>query len=1625
MVSIRTFLYASLVCLSSLLLAACGNGVDGGGSIGGGTSGSNDTSVTVSGKVSLLGGGSLSGSSKLSKMASVPKGKEGSKLYMKTRTALDAKLDDAVNYFKAGDVIDNATVFLYDANHPEWLFPVASSFTNSNGDYTLKFLANADKNLDANGDPVYTNGDYIPEGNYTLLAFKPGGFDPILGVTTDPVVAVQTIVNTFTGTVSAADLAAQSSTVKPKVETIIGLKKNTDGTQTWGNSSIQLPANSAIPVTFSMAMSRASVLNGVSINPSVEGEWSVSADWLSAIFYPDSGTGLTSGQVYTITVNGADTSASGSVTNVYGNPLAKTATATFTAIAADNTAPVVSITSPASGPGVSIVDPVRITSNEPLDINTLTLTSTPSLGDKPGVLFVGKLSGQYIYDFILADPLAPGTSYNITVSGGTDLSGNVMTTDSRSFTTQDASSVNGIDVTADATTQAVQADVLDVFGRWVRAFNDRSVTQLQAMMTGDFVFEYDVSQHGPDEEDLNRDGRLDLEEFTSMFVSDFNWFDYCQTTMTGNVVGNVNVVANKADFEFSLIFSSTNTSQECTESPEKLFATVSNINGSWLVGRVSEGIDTRNRTLDTHSVMSGLKIAQNSTTLGSEAAENLNGAPLSVMPVFNFGTGAVTYPAEFSWDAVDGATAYVFYIVNARDDDRGRAYILPATSTSWTMPRSRTAGGGDPKTWPEILPANVVAVKKLFGFDVESGGSGFTPDLGMLRDGGEFYWTVMALDSNVPTDFDVDGNKSYDPNNTSDTSRATNLFQQITAVSRQYRFKNPGIFKEITFDITDAGTMDLTFNEQFNGYNANENSDPGNQINLVITTPNLDNGNGNANLYVNGHSQRSYPINFDPSGVANVTVDLFEGMNWVDVYDGVDLFKGFNVKTSGGASPVLTITSVMDQSSNVLTPDPFGYIDTGTSNVTSVILNLALNDPNVRDVDTGTPDADINASFNVNIMNDSGASDSQTIPVQVALDGTSGTANFTVQVPVYAGHNWINIDSNYCTNPQPAGPSPLCSTANNNFGVHTTTGTPWVPQIHTIAVTTAVLTDDYGQSQNWDASNDPDDKVTVTGVLENPTGGNTPQYSISSDGAWLNENLTVNANGSFSIPVDLYNGWNHLDITDAADNWYHVAIFTTQGRTVVRPQINTINSVAYSGNGFASTNQCTATITGQALANTEVQINWNGDDGVGNYNNENIRTLVGPDGVDGDGLGSFSAIVPLMSGGYNNIDVFDENWRGVFVQVTTTASCSYSAPVLTLDAVTNATNTGGNNFDAGANASITLQGTSTMAGRQIVVTNWICTGEEQVSTSAATTGGSPYNWSVTVPMYEGFNNVEITDGVTFSTINVDSTNGNVPVEVLSASVTGATDNTPANSCGFASFDAGTATSVTITGTTTAPDGTAQFNDADGMMSSFDIVSGAFSFTTNVYNGGNFISIDDTDFNHFNVEVFTTNGIQRTRYIEITSHTHDQVVTGPTSITVTGSIDPSFTPTRVKAFVYDEDTSASPQQTMYSSDTYEQTTMGAQPLTVSGNTFSFNVNVTSDQPVSIDVNGRDDATFVEHGHSIYINNINNYGEWSYKPGSSGSGGGGKVKTDSAEVKRIKQTAAKQHAEDSYQRLHHTD
>lgn len=1569
--SSSTLIKSLFYILILAFVLGCGGGGGGGDPVGTdpGTDPDPQTNTTISGKVSLsssIGGKAVTPAQKMAGYASIPRGRTSHKTFMKTRATQVP--ENSLPYFKAGDVVTNATVWLYDSDHPEWIYPIAEGPTDSAGNYSLSELANDDKNLDANGDKVYTNGDPIPAGNYTLLAFTPGGFDPVTGSTTEPVVAIQTIVNNFDGTVSGADLIAQKSTVAPKVEAMFGQSKNTDGTQTWGSDSLELPSNAAIQVNFSMAMARGSISNGISISPAVAGEWTISADWLSATFYPTSGS-LTEGESYVVTINGADTSTS-TVSNVYGNPLAKTATGRFMvragADASDTVSPSAQVASPESQTGVDIITPIRIESNEILDVNNLLLESSPSLGAKPGVLYVGENDGtdqfKYVYEFLLAEPLATGETYSLTVSGGTDMAGNAMNSLTYSFSTKAASDITGITDGADTATQDTQGDVIDVFGRWVRAFNDHNLTQLQSLMVSDFVFEYDIAANGVDDKDLNRDGRYDLVEFSDMIDEAFTFWEYCGTTITGEVIGDVNLTAvlDGADFEFKLGATSDNTQQECQDSApqDSLYATLTNNNGVWLITRVSEGVDTRDQVLDAHGVVNTrLQEAGN-------ASFTDDGATLAATPSRD-ASGMVSNGYTFSWDPVTDASSYVFIIFNAREDWRGRAYVMPATTTEWAMPLDVDQNGSG------IIPAGSIKSHDLFGFS-DTAADGKRPGVGFTDSGEEFNWTVLAMGTKTVNDFDQ--------------GRVNNPFDDIIASSTLKRYQNPGDLNIMSVAVSDNSTP-LVFDEFINGFDAG-NLD---QVTLDIVSPNLDAGNCCAAVNVNGVISNYYPITFDASGNASVVIDLGQGFNWVDVNDGVGEYQSFSVQTTGGTPAAIQLSNIMADTNTggmvSYTPDEWNFFDTSDNGgATSITFTATVTDPAVT-------------SLNVNVSTDTGAYE------YFSVDVTSGSVDITLDV--YTGNNWIGIDTYYCGDPNDY---TTCESHYTNLGVYSSEGSVYVPPVGDVLVTEAVQTDDWGSGSYWDASNDADNEVVVTAVLANPN--DTVYYNISSDGNWENGTLTVNPDGSFALPVTLYNGDNWVNLYEENGGyWYDVNIYTANGNQVIRPVVDSINGVAYDGSGSVMVDGCSATINGQALAEGNVNIDWSGDDGSGNYNYENYNLLAGVD--NGSGLGDFSVTVPVVSGtnAYNSVSINDANYIGIYLDLRTSATdCVYVPPVMTVDTISNGLDTaalisdpgnpdyvgvdGGGfvtSYDALDAAGVTINGTSSQADKPIKLDVYNCNNQ-----SYSVTADSMGDWSAMLNLYDGYNSINISDGVNYRYMDVISNNGVSAVPDLTATADGLVADY--SDCGYASFDAGTATTATISGSTTGPDGTGTYWDSLGTMHTFDIVGGVFSFIVDLYDGYNSFSINDVDYNYTSIDLFTTNSVQKPKLLTITSPMHGDTVDGsvtPVDVTVTAMVetDPlvnvsGYNPNIFYAYADYTDVAGNYVSYSYVSDPL-QAFNGELPITVNTDgTVNFVVPVATDQPVYINIYGYSD-TGESHGHTIYLNNIYGYGDSSYKPGAQHS------------------------------------
>lgn len=1518
-------LRVSLSMALALALVACGGGGGGssGGSVSPGTTVPGATTTTISGKVKLSS--TVAGKPGLKKaMYGAPKGKPGSKAYMAAKQS-SSGLRAALLAPAQAAAFTSGTVYLYNSDHPEWLAPVSSSPTDSAGAYSMSKLENAA----ANGG-AYKDGDPIPAGNYTLLAFKSGGFDPILGTTTTALVAVQTVVNKFEGTVAVSDLVAQESVALPTVTAMIGLKQNTDGTQTWGSAATNFPGNAAIQVNFSSAMSRGSLTNGIVISPAVSGKWSLSSDWTTATFYPDAGVTFTPNTVYTITVKGSDSGAAAAVKNVYGNALAKTAVGTFTATAVDTIAPTAIFVSPTTAQLANAVDvtlPIRIGSNKQLDVNGLTLdgkvAGVSSLGAKPGVLYVGydTASSLYVYEFILGSPMQLGTTYDLTISGGKGLNGKAMNTLTGTIQTKSAAATTGVDAAASVATQSAQASVKSVFGNWVRAFNDRNITQLQSVMSGDFYFE---DKNTDPQSDLNKDGRLSLAEFSDMLTKNaFPQWEFCGTVVTGDVVGNINVVGNNADFEFKLVGTSSKTSQACLNSlpTDAFYATVQNVNGAWTIVRASSGIDTRSKTITFPNLIDTLTLTQSQTG----GVVTIADGGQAVLPYIPGATGPDAYPITWSWGATTGVSSYVLVRMDARDPQNGAACAFKSTVTSFISGSGCVASGGKD-------------VSAKFGFNNNKGPAMMPANF--LVDGGQYYWEVIGLGT-VTT-------------STIAAKTSQELLKDITAISAMQSFNIAGTYKELVAQVyggaTATGTP-LKFSTLFNGYDAGA----ANQVTLTVTTGNTTATTGY--LQVSGYSNKSYPLTF-ASGIATVTVDLYQGDNWISVSDMSGLNANFGVTTTGGLQPVVKITSIKDQNLAVITGDAWKYYKaTGATRITVAGTVDTITYPNITTVD-------------VNVWNDTSAAYSY-----VSAPVTGGT--FTATLDIYKGDNWVNVGSGFM------------DTATNTWvwngdhaGVNTDTGTVWVPNISITSVTTATLSNDYGQSSDWDASLDADGVVTIAGKFKVPKNGT---YNINSDGGYSNGTLVVLADGSFSLDVTLFKGWNYVSFQDSNYNWYGVNIDTTTAKAAVKPTVTTVNGVAptvtLAGGSTVSVSGCSATVVGTAKAGS-LNVNWNGFDGTTyNYESQNL-TLTGAEPA------AFSFNVPLVGGvgSYNNVDIWDASNGWTSVKVTTSSACTYAAPVIALTGVLDSAALAvaqdmSGNYLAGASSTVTITGTSSRAGRTINASAYACSSKSYSTTSSSVANLSgTYDWSISVPVYDGGNYIYVSDGWSSNvSVNVNTTNTLLATAPLTAAVSPGTV-TYAGTCGYNNWDAGAATSVTITGTTTAPDGTGTYTDASGANQTFTITGGVYTIANvALYNGSNYISISDTKYNYQSVYISTTNGVPKPIYVDITAPTNTSgtAVTGVQTVTGTVS-DPTasgYKPTIVNATVgvYDALTWTW-TYTYYSSDATEQSMYGKQAMTYTASTGTFSISGVdfTGKYVYVDVSANDNVNYKYHNMTKYYN-----------------------------------------------------
>ncbi|MDH5547356.1 MAG: Ig-like domain-containing protein [Gammaproteobacteria bacterium] len=1217
-----------------------------------------------------------------------------------------------------------ATVQLYDADHPENLDPIAQALTDATGAYTL------DKTID---------GQEIPTGHYTLFASK---FDANTG---ELYVAVQTIIKKMAGDVTGNDLVAQDSDALPEVETVIGLSVNNDGT--FGGADVSLPQNVDIPVTFNMSIARGTVQNikvTDSAGTEVDGSWRVSPDLLSAYFNPTAN--LTQGSEYTVEFPGG--SAASTLNNVYGKSLEETVTATFTASAVDTTAPNASPIIDFDKNAAPITLSIRFGVDEPIDTNTalVKVLQGSSLGDRPGIQYVGKNAEKspsypYIYQIVPTEALQLGSSYKLEITGGKDLAGLEMGKVEFSFTMESTSAGFNADDTADEIT--AKSGVKDVLGKWIYAMDDRNVTLLSSYMTGDF---YWVNGEGDDENDINRDGRLSLVEFQGMLNQFFTMIERCDMSITGDVVSDIaladtdaNGKPDKAVMSFELKFESTNTliaecGQMASEGPGILTTELKKINGGWLMTRGADG-ETLPDSIAALKKIDLLKPA-NETKLPEPAAGE------TLAPVF-------------TWTAPKNAadvSSYAVVVVDGRMRGHGWVGLVNGAGhvagDEISLKFSANAGKfGD-----------VLVLENAEAFGIWNRMEG-------LVTGGKYRWAVVAYGSKTADDFVVGGE---------------GLAADVIASSDPFKLGVGGVFQELGVKVTDTNNVEFQFSPAFEGFDVGSAG----QVKIKVKSPDISVTDLMVETYGfrPQHQQAVFTDNPDGTAtkVAGVSIDLSKGHNWIRVcatdtmpapgagQPNCRLQKEFAVMTSGGLPPLISFTSIYavdaTGAETVVTPNSWGDVEA----LTAVKLKVS---GNVDPAAIGA--ADPAMPFGVAYENWAEGGRDHGV---VTLNETTG--NFTAEVLVFKGWNGVEFhDFNWMNF--------------NRIGVHTEAGSTYVPPIAITSVMNGATAATQLRMDTWEAVYDAGTATSVTvngsiaGLLQNGRtvadfqadwGHNVGEFGEQ----WVSTSggpITLNADGTFSISVNpLYDGMNSINLNigqngmcvgECAGAWYSVRISTSNPASVYTPD-HVITSIDYGASTFTPNppgqwfdvnvaGACSIVIHGKTKNNSQVEVwsnNWNLNYNEWHSSNDVPSVITIDPTMDGQGYYAYSATVNVYNGS-NDIGANDGNWMWQGGMVNST--CADAPEVLVVTSIKNGTTVLDNQYgevQAGSASSITVAGT---AVKSSTVRVWV--GGDYTGQELTTTADASGNFSLSIPLYNGWNYISFEDGKNWFNLNVFTTGG--------------------------------------------------------------------------------------------------------------------------------------------------------------------------------------------------------------------------------------------------------------------------
>lgn len=1519
------------LAVAALSIVGCGGGGGGG---GGGTSGA--TTTTISGKVALSSTVGGSSSLKARPKAMLPpvmanaKGRPFGKAMKGSPSSPGNRLGKAIQRAasQAPSYIANATVSLYDADHSEWLYPVSKVTTDADGAFTL-----STKNMNPETGAADTSGATIPSGNYTLIAIGKDSSTSAVTTATYPyydtdsgkayrnIVGVQAVVQKYEGAVTGNDLTVQSSDATPSVVSIMG-KKTSDLTTTSGGEYDlgSIASNKAIQVIFDMSMHRANTPNAITLKDSggtaVSGSWKMSPDLTAATFYPTST--LTESATYNLTISSTGTA------NYYGKGLKADVKAVYTTAAADSTPPNVTLVSPETQTGVDITTAIKFAANEAMDMNTITVTSTPSIGDKPNIVSIGykDVTGSqydYVYQIVPSDALALDTDYAITISGGKDLAGNSMTAATINFKT--AATSNG--VTGTGTTATAQTEVKAALGKWIDSMNSSDITLMSSMLTGDFEMSYSkegttCNQGSPCNYDLNKDGMLSYDEFIKFIQAWFNENDKIQgwtgdssgVHLAGDVPSGAEIKVDESTGTAAFAFEMTYTNDDGTTYTSAgdngvitVYLILKNVNGAWYLNSVSEKDNTG---------VIGVNI-------GGITAGNPSGEQAS-------GTKTVT----FNWTTVSGISSYAVVLMDNNDPSGSTGWVGIVDASNFGTSTSATF---DYSTVSDFVATDGNLVLVGGGLDAP-----FSRELGTLKDGGSYTWLVIGFKTLTASSFTT-GNVEPD--------------SDIVAMSSGTTFSIPGTLTSgITVTPQSSSGTNLTYDStSLYAWDADSTS----SAKLYISTTS-GRSEGKVYIYGNYYAEKAFVFT---GGVATVDIDLFNGYNWIDVTDGVNWWyatypKSNYIYTDSGASyNQLTVDSVTSGGTTI-SPDAYGYYNV---NATSIVIKGKASASTVY----------IYNSTSTNYSTDS---------------ATVSSGAYTATVDIFSGYNWISIYDGYG------------NWAYVNIYNSSATGATYVDPISSLVVKDAsnlAITPSTDGSYSVNTT-----LVTLSGSLKNQ--GNGYWYAWS-DTKSFSGTLFRNTDGTFSFPIDVYYGYNYIDLYDANWNWKGVTIYNQNAESA---QPNTITAIDGVQQIPATSGYYYYPPTGQLFTNCTVTIDGKSP-GSGNktvylylYNYSGTQSIYDYQTATADPSGQYQFNVNLGNG-TNYIDVYDANWNWQGVQITTSGICSSQISAFTADiyvgtSTTPLSLTDGWYYNAGSASTVTIRGT----GKADKTINIYVSG--QYYDTYSTTILSDGTYTKDIKLYSGYNYISLSDGANWLYPTVYTTGTSTYTEPFKITSVTSSDGTVTSTDDY--NYSGSATTITLSGTSTT-DGTGYWYGGGG-NGTFTVTGGTFSVTITLWYGSNWVDLYGPSGSWDGVYFYTTGGSNAPKkYVTITSPSHGTTQSG--NISVTGTVDTvGFTPARVFAYVWDNNTY---QSKYYSSDPLDQQNYGDLPLTYSSGTFSFSATVGTGNPTLIEVEACD-ANWMCRGQGVWVNNTYNYGDYFWKPGTKASSSNTKARAHKAEFLKKK-------------------